>query len=304
MFSRPISSRLDLNCSCSSSSVVIAPPPWWWSGGSGCSVGTRTVRWVGTRTGRACDSRRARIPGSTNVRTRARVSSGSVRSACGERVGAVGQHDAHGPLGRPRGLLGLEPAGEERGGQVAGHQEDPVQLGEGQVGQDGARLVGQQVGQRLVRAELAGRLDHAGHEHVLEVVGLAHDDGQRREEAGHLGLDHGGEDVLLAPGEGPVDGGPGEAGLAGDVVDRGLGDALAGQAAQRAVDDADPGRGAVVGARGGGRPRRARSAGARESRLAGRAAVTPTAETVWRFLSQCQRRRGAQLRFTWPGATR
>ena len=98
----------------------------------------------------------------------------------------------------------------------------------------------QQVAQGPVRPQPAGRLDHARHQHVLEVARLAHGDGQRREQPGHLGLDDGGEDALLAPREGPVDGGPGQAGGPGDVVHRGLGDPLAGQAAQGAVDDADP----------------------------------------------------------------
>ena len=97
-----------------------------------------------------------------------------------------------------------------------------------------------------MRAQPAGRLDHAGDEHVLEVVRLSHDNGQGREQAGHLGLDDGGQDVVLAPRERPVHGGPGQPGLPGDVVDRGLGDALAGQAAQGPVDDAHPGGGAVV----------------------------------------------------------
>ena len=94
--------------------------------------------------------------------------------------------------------------------------------------------------------EPAGRLDDAGDQDVLEVVGLPHDHGQRREQAGHLGLDHRAQDAVLALREGPVDGGPGQPGLPGDVVDRALGHALPGHAAQGAVDDADPGRRAVV----------------------------------------------------------
>ena len=96
-------------------------------------------------------------------------------------------------------------------------------------------------------AETPGRLDHAGHQHVLEVGGLTHDHGQRREQARHLGLHHGGDDGVLAAGECPVEGGPGEPGLAGDVIDGGLAQALAGQAGQGGIDHADPGRRAVVG---------------------------------------------------------
>ena len=95
-------------------------------------------------------------------------------------------------------------------------------------------------------AESPGRLDHAGHQDVLEVGGLTHDDGQRREQAGHLGLHHSRDDGVLAAGEGPVERGPGEPRLTGDVIDGGLGQPLAGQAAQGGVDDADPGRGAIV----------------------------------------------------------
>ena len=227
-------------------------------------------------------SRRARTPGSTKARTRARVSVGV--GEVGRRVAVrhVGQDDAPGPLGRPRGLVGLEPAAEERRGQVADGQQNLVEAGEGQVRQDQPGLVGQQVAERLVRGEPAGRLDDAGDQHVLEVMGLAHDDGQRREQAGHLGLDHGAQDAVLAPREGPVDGGPGQPGLPGDVVDGALGHALAGQAAQGGVDDADPGRGAVVGAEVPDLPERPLV------RASVVACAAPTGETVWRILSQCQ----------------
>ena len=202
-------------------------------------------------------------------------------------VRAVGHHDAHGPLGGSGRLLGLEPPGEERRAQVARHPHDLVEAAEGDVGQDGAGFVLEQVGQRLVPAEPAGRLDHARHQHVLQVAGLAHGDGQGREEPGHLRLDDGGQDSLLAPGERPVGRGPGQSSGTGDVVHRGLGDPLAGQAAQRPVDEADPGRGAVV------RPEMpddgvAPPVGDWISTASDRVAVAPTDETVWRFLSHCQ----------------
>jgi hypothetical protein len=95
-------------------------------------------------------------------------------------------------------------------------------------------------------AETAGGFDHPGHQHVLEIGGLTHDDGQRREEARHFGLHHGGDDGVLAAGERPVEGGAGEPGLASDVIDRGLAQPLAGETRQRGVDDADPGRRPVV----------------------------------------------------------
>ena len=206
------------------------------------------VGWFGVIVAVEVVARRARIPGMTNARTRARVSSGSAQIGARGGIGQVGEHDPHGPLGRPRGLVGREPAGEERGGEVPGHEQDPVHVGERQTGQDHPRLVEEQEGQGAVIAQAAGRFHHAGHQDVFQIGGLAHDDGQRREEAGHLGLHDGRDDGVLAAGEGPVEGRPGELGLAGDVVDRGLAQALAGQAGQGGIDDADPGRGAVVGA--------------------------------------------------------
>ena len=153
--------------------------------------------------------------------------------------------------GGPDGLLGLEPPAEERGDEGARRHEDPVHLGEGQVREDDLGLVLEQVGQRPVGREAPGGLDHPGDQHVLEVVGLPHDHGQGGEEPGHLGLDDRVEHGVLAPGKGPVEGGPGDPRLAGDVVDGGLGRALAGQAAQGGVDHPDPLRGAVVGAQVG-----------------------------------------------------
>ena len=246
MLSRPIRSRLDLSCSVFSSSVVIVPPPWWsvslswvlghwnWNWNWNWKRGTCPVDAQGEDAGQ--DERAHERPGV------GRVGQVGMRGW----VRAVGHDDAHGPLGRPGRLLGLEPPGEERGAQVARHLHDLVETAERDVGQDGAGFVLEEVGQRLVPAEPAGRLDHAGHQHVLEVGGLAHGDGQGREEPGHLRLDDGGQDSFLAPGEGPVGRGPGQSGGAGDVVHRGLGDPLAGQAAQGSVDEADPGRGAVV----------------------------------------------------------
>ena len=51
-----------------------------------------------------------------------------------------------------------------------------------------------------------------------------------------LALDERGEQRLLA-GEAPVDGGPGAAGLAGDVVERGLGQPDPGDAGERGIED-------------------------------------------------------------------
>ena len=67
---------------------------------------------------------------------------------------------------------------EERSGQVAGDLHHPVESAEGDVGQDGTGLVLEEVGQGLVPAKPAGRRDHAGDQHVLEVTRLAHGHGQ------------------------------------------------------------------------------------------------------------------------------
>ena len=163
-------------------------------------------------------------------------------------------------------------------------------------------LVRQQVGQRAVGAEPAGRLDHAGHEDVLEVGRLAHDDGQGREQAGDLGLDDGGEDALLAPGEGPVHGGPGEAGRRGRCRRRWSWRSPGGPGSAGRRRRCGPGSRSGRRPRGGGRRRRVPPSGAPGAPGSGRAAAAPTDETVWRFLSHCQPI-AAQLRFTWPGAT-
>ncbi len=163
-------------------------------------------------------------------------------------VGHIGQNDAHRPLGRPGGLIRREPAGEERRREVAGHEEDPVQVGEGEMAQDHTGLVQQQIGQGGMRAEPAGGFDHAGHEDILEIGGFAHDDGQRREQAGDLCFRHSRDDGVLAAGECPVERGPGEGGLTCHVVDGRLGQPLPRQASQCRIDDPHPCGRAIVSA--------------------------------------------------------
>src|SRR5665213_1454909 len=94
----------------------------------------------------------------------------------------------------------------------------------------------------------AGRgLDEPTDQRRAEVAGVPQSDTQGTEEAGHLGVDDGTQDLVPSTGEGPVDGGPGHSGLAGDVVDGGLRRPVAGQAGQGAVDDADPVRRLLAG---------------------------------------------------------
>ena len=111
-----------------------------------------------------------------------------------------------------------------------------VGAAEAEMGQDGARLGGQEVLQRLVANEGPGA--EAGH------------GGQGLRQAGHIGesfveapleplglrLHHGGEDGP-PPREVAVERGPGDAGLAGHVVDGQLGQAEAGDGPESAFDD-------------------------------------------------------------------
>jgi len=82
-------------------------------------------------------------------------------------------------------------------------------------------------------AQAGGCLDHAGHEDVFEVVGLAHGHRQRGEEPGHLGLDDAGKDGVLPAGEGPIQRGPRDTRFSRDVVRGRLLQALGTDAAQR-----------------------------------------------------------------------
>ena len=85
-----------------------------------------------------------------------------------------------------------------------------------------------------------GRLDDAAHERLGQIAGCPEAYAERGEQPGHLGVDHRAEDLVPATGEGTVDGGPGDPGLTGDVVDGRLDGPVAGEAGQGAVDDAHP----------------------------------------------------------------
>ena len=288
MFSRPMRSRLDRSCSL----VVVecghcARPLGGGLVGCGWSVGW-VLRWTGgTRSAGRVDAQGEDARQDEGAHQRPgvrRVGQVGVR----RRVRAVGHHDAHGPLGRPRGLLGLEPAGEERCGQVAGDQQDPVEAGEGQVGQDHPGLVLQQVGQRLVRSAASGptrpcrpparprgRPPRPWRRPGRRTAGPPR---SRRRRPRMPSLPRG-RSGRRWPGTGRrrgrcrrpwswrCPGGPGSA------------------ARRRRCG---PGSRSGRRRRGGGRRCPAPRSGRRCSTASGRAAVAPTDETVWRFLSHCQ----------------
>jgi hypothetical protein len=107
---------------------------------------------------------------------------------------------------------------------------------EREVGQDDLGLVEQEELQRGVVPQRPVRLAQPRGQQVLEGVRAVEALGQPAVEALELHLEDGGEQVLLAAGEGPVDRGPAAARLAGDVVEGGLGHAPAADAAERRVD--------------------------------------------------------------------
>ncbi|HEX4176431.1 MAG TPA: hypothetical protein VHY81_10990 [Acidimicrobiales bacterium] len=79
-------------------------------------------------------------------------------------------------------MLGFQPAGEDRRRQAGGLEQDPVELRDDELRQDDAGLIGQQVIERFVLPDPAGRLDEAGGEHVLQVGDLHHRNRWRRKE--------------------------------------------------------------------------------------------------------------------------
>ena len=221
------------------------------------------------------------------MRTSARVSAGVGQVGVRRGARAVGHHDAHGPLGRPRRLLGLEPAGEERSGQVAGHPHHPVEAAEGQVGQDGAGLVLEQVGQRArgsgasgptrpcpPRARPRGRPPRPWRRPATRRGGPPRSRRRRR-------------------GCPPCPGGTSGRPWHGTGRRRGRCRPPWSWRSPGGPGSAAPRRRGGPGSRSG---RRRRDAGRRRpaprqapgARGSGRAAVAPTGETVWRFLSHCQ----------------
>jgi hypothetical protein len=97
--------------------------------------------------------------------------------------------------------------------------------------------VGEEVLEGDVLPEEPGRLDEADDERVLEGGGALERAGDDLEEPGGLPTEEGLEGDVLAAREGPVEGGAGHAGAAGDVVRRGLGDPPAADALEHGVDD-------------------------------------------------------------------
>ena len=102
--------------------------------------------------------------------------------------------------------------------------------------------------------EVTGRGGDTGHEHVFEVVEVAHRRVEREEEPVEFAAADEVEQAVFAARHDPVDGGPAQAGFAGDVVERRLVDAPSGDAAKRGGDNS--GLGIVVRSRRGERGNR------------------------------------------------
>ncbi len=177
----------------------------------------------------------------------------------GRRDG-VGQDDPGGPLGDPPGLVRSHPTGEERRGEPGRGDQQAVRLVERQVAEDEAGLVLDQEVQGGMVPEAGRGLHDAADQGGAQVAGGAEPDAEGAEEAGHLGVHDRPEDLVPTAGERPVDGGPRDARLPGDVVHRGLGGSVPGEAGQGAVDDALP-MGRRVRDRGCSRGQGRRSAG-------------------------------------------
>ena len=156
------------------------------------------------------------------------------------RVEEVRQREAGDPLAEPLGAVGGEEAGE-RGRDERGRalQEHALPRSNARCGNDDLGLV------RAARTPSAGcdaeglraGDDHGG-DRVAEVVGRgpprrATAAAERRD----LAVERPRASSCLAAREAAVDGGPGAAGLAGDVVERGLGEPDPGDAGERRVED-------------------------------------------------------------------
>src|SRR5665213_117658 len=237
---------------------------WWWvenwwrsvqivrRSGRGARPLPRTGREAGGPIGRDVDGRRRRRLQRLDPREHERGDQTAgvglvARVEVAGRCNGVGQDDPGRPLGHPLGLVRAHPAGEEGGGELRGRRQQPVGLVEGEVSEDDAGLVFDEEVEGGVVPEAGRGLDDPTDQRRAEVAGVPQSDTQGTEEAGHLGVDDGTQDLVPSTGEGPVDGGPGHSGLAGDVVDGGLRRPVAGQAGQGAVDDADPVRRLLAG---------------------------------------------------------
>ena len=163
--------------------------------------------------------------------------SSSARLNSGDGAHDVGQDDAGDPLGAAAGVV-AEPRLEVGRGERAHVGEDAVEVGEGEPRQDLLGLVLDHELERAVMFEVLRRCGDAGDERVFERVDALHRFVQRQEEPVEFVGRNQVQQVLFAAGHDPVDGGPAEAGLAGHVVEGGLGEAPAGDATKRGGDDA------------------------------------------------------------------
>ena len=167
-----------------------------------------------------------------------RIASTSLRLARpirrrGERVG---EHDAGQQLPRPPGLERAHEAAEVGSDAVGGDAEQRVGAGEAEMGQDGARFGGQEVLERLVTDEGPGAKSGDGCQRLGQAGDISQGIVETTLETLGFRLQDGGEDGA-APREVAVQGGPGDAGLAGDVVDGQLGEAEPGDGTEGAVDN-------------------------------------------------------------------
>ena len=167
----------------------------------------------------------------TKVLTMRRASSGSVRSEPGTGHARYEMTIRIAHSAARQASSGSSHRTKKGGGEGTGGEQQPVHLGEGQVGEDDVGLVLQQVPERGMGGQPSGGVHDAGDERVLEVVGLTHHHCQLREEPGDLGLDHGTEHGVPTTRKGAVERRPRDAGLAGEVVHRRLAGALLGDAA-------------------------------------------------------------------------
>ena len=149
----------------------------------------------------------------------------------GEREDRAGQQ-----LGRRPHLVVGQEAPQVRPAEGVGHVEHAVEPVEGEVGQDELGLVGEHDAGHLVVERQPQGGAHADDEQVLERGRGLQLGAPLLEQAPGPVLEEHLDDAVLPSGEHPVGGGPADAGLAGDVVERRLPDARARHAAHRGLD--------------------------------------------------------------------
>ena len=200
----------------------------WWTGGAGLRgwrLGVASVR-VGQRRS---------SPGSTWVTTTARAWSGSDRTSDGDGLTTWLATRRPSQMAAVRAcVVGIEHGSQHRSDQLAGgdqqHRRDDrgATSRSNSVGSCSRRKLSASCSREERRRQPQGEREPVGT--VLDAVEA---DLQGRHEPPDLGHRRGLGDRGLPAGEEPVDGGPGHAGLAGDVLDRGLGEAPAAHADQQ-----------------------------------------------------------------------